>query len=142
MPEIFAAFASVGAPIPNEVRKRHTSKQKIAVLLAHGDADEIVKYDGKKEAYNSVEETISYWNNHNKSTIEVSKEINLKEDGTSVNMTKYKGAKSVVFIKIENGGHTWPGAKDFNVGFPLGRTTHDISFNDVMWEFFISNPKK
>lgn len=140
LPEVFAAIASVGAPIPNEVKKRHTSKGKIAVLLAHGDADEHVKYEGKDTKYNSVEETITYWRNHNKSnTVEVTKKINPIEDETSVSITTYRGDKDVVLVKIENGGHTWPGANDFNVGFPLGKTTHDISFNDVMWEFFIRN---
>ncbi|MGK0380058.1 hypothetical protein [Patiriisocius sp. Uisw_017] len=44
-------------------------------------------------------------------------------------------------IKIENGGHTGLRAKDFNLGFALGKTTHDISFNDVMWALFITNRK-
>ncbi len=141
IPEVFAAIASVGAPIPNEVKERHTSKEKIAVLLAHGDADEHVKYSGKETKYNSVEETIKYWRNHNKSTKEVIKNINPIEDETKVSITTYSGDKDVVLIKIENGGHTWPGANDFNVGFPLGKTTHDISFNDVIWKFFNSNKK-
>ena len=142
MPEVFAAIASVGAPIPNEVKKRHTSKEKIAILLAHGDTDEHVKYEGKEEKYNSVEETISYYRNHNESNNDqVTKTINPIEDETSVNITIYGGDKDVVLIKIENGGHTWPGADDFNVGFPLGKTTHDILFNDVMWKFFTSNKK-
>ncbi|MGK0380057.1 MAG: hypothetical protein ACJA1Z_003890, partial [Patiriisocius sp.] len=42
------------------------------------DADGIVKYVGKKDAYNSAEETIKYWKKYNKSTLEVSKEINTK----------------------------------------------------------------
>ncbi len=141
MPKVFAAIASVGAPIPNEVKERHTSKEKISVLLAHGDADEHVKYSGKETKYNSVEETITHWRDHNKSTKEVIKNINPIEDETSVNITTYSGDKDVVLVKIENGGHTWPGANDFNVGFPLGKTTHDISFNDVMWKFFSSNLK-
>ena len=142
IPEVFAAIAAVGAPIPNEVKKRHTSKEKIAVLLAHGDADIHVKYKGKEESYNSVEETITYWRQHNKSNNEVTKKINQIEDETSIDITTYSGSKDVVLVKIENGGHTWPGANDFNVGFPLGKTTHDISFNDVVWKFFIRNAKK
>lgn len=141
MPEVFAAIASVGARIPNEVKQRHTSKEKIAVLLAHGDASVHVKYEGKEEKYNSVEETIVYWRNHNTSNNEVLKNIDPVEDGTSVEITTYNGGKDVVLIKIKNGGHTWPGADDFNVGFPLGKTTHDIAFNDVMWDFFNSNMK-
>lgn len=142
MPKVFAAIASVGAPIPNEVKKRHTSKEKIAVLLAHGDADVIVKYNGKKNAYNSAEETITYWNNHNKNNSSFVRKINTKEDETAVNITTYSGDKDVVLVKVENGGHTWPGANDFNFGFPLGKTSHDIFFNEMMWRFFETNKKK
>jgi polyhydroxybutyrate depolymerase len=141
LPEVFAAIAAIGAPIPNEVKKRHASKEKVAVLLAHGDVDEHVKYNGKEGKYNSVEETIIYWRNHNKSNKKVVKEMNPIEDETSVSITTFSGKKDVVLIKIENGGHTWPGANDFNVGFPLGKTTHDIAFNDVIWEFFNLNRK-
>lgn len=142
LPEVFAAIAAVGAPIPNEVKKRHTSEERIAVLLAHGDADAHVKYEGKDTKYNSVEETIAYWKNHNNSNKEETiKKMNSIEDETSVSITTYSGDKDIVLVKIENGGHTWPGANDFNVGFPLGKTTHDIVFNDVMWQFFNSNKK-
>ena len=94
MPEVFAAVASVGAPIPNEVKKRHTSQEKIAVLLAHGDTDEHVKYIGKQEKYNSVKETIIYWRNHNNSNTEHStKKINSIEDETTV------GKKRIITIR-------------------------------------------
>jgi polyhydroxybutyrate depolymerase len=143
LPEVFAATTAVGAPIPNEVKKRHTSKEKIAVLLVHGDAYVHVKYNGKDTKYNSVEETIAYWRHHNNSNKEETiKRLNPIEDETSVSITTYSGSKEVVLVKIKNGGHTWRGADDFNVGFPLGKTNHDISFNDVMWKFFVRNKKK
>lgn len=142
MPDVFAAIAPVGAPIPNKVTERHSSKEKIAVLLAHGDADAIMEYNGKNSAYLSVDETVEYWRNHNKSNQEVIlEEIDIQNDGTSVLLKRYSGTKSVTVIQIKNGGHTWPGANDFNVGLPLGRTTHDISFNEIMWNFFSKNRK-
>jgi polyhydroxybutyrate depolymerase len=43
-------------------------------------------------------------------------------------------------IEIEGGGHTWPGREP---GLRLlGKSTKDISANDLMWEFFEKHPMK
>jgi polyhydroxybutyrate depolymerase len=80
MPEVLRLLLPLVLQFLIKCKKRHTYKQKISVLLVPGDADGIVKYVGKKDAYNSAEETIKYWKKYNKSTLEVSKEINTKED--------------------------------------------------------------
>lgn len=122
--------------------KRHPNQKNIAVLLAHGDADEVVNYNGKFFAYQSMNETVDYYINLNKSNTEpLSILMNPEKDETSVVIKKYQGTKPIVMIQIKNGGHTWPGANDFNIGFPLGKTTHDILFNEMMWKFFAKNKK-
>lgn len=141
MPETFAAIASVGAPIPDEVMKRHTVKKPVGVMHAHGVADDIVKYEGKDKSYQSVASTIEYWKSINKGKDAVVEKVDVQHDSTSVTLKTYHGEKDVVLIQIENGGHTWPGANDFNTGMPLGKTTHDIAFNEMMWQFFKANRK-
>lgn len=142
LPNTLAAIATIGAPLPNEVLKRHPNQKNIAVLLAHGDSDEVVNYNGKFFAYQSMNETVDYYINQNKSNKKpISIIINPEKDETSVVIKKYKGAKPIVKIQIKNGGHTWPGANDFNIGLLLGKTTHDIMFNEMMWEFFVKNKK-
>jgi polyhydroxybutyrate depolymerase len=44
----------------------------------------------------------------------------------------------VVLIVIEGGGHTWPGREA--QARVLGKSTKNISANDVMWEFFLKHP--
>lgn len=142
LPNTFAAIAAIGSPIPNEVLKRHPNQNNIAILLVHGDADEIVNFNGKQFAYQSISETVDFYKKHNQSESEpITVDINPESDDTSVLIKKYEGSKAIVVIQIKNGGHTWPGADDFNIGFPLGKTTHDISLNEFMWEFFIANKK-
>jgi polyhydroxybutyrate depolymerase len=58
------------------------------------------------------------------------------DDGTSVTIINYG---SVAEIQIENGGHTWPSADPFNVGFPLGKTTQDINFNTLLHQFLFQS---
>ena len=49
------------------------------------------------------------------------------------------GSEVVLFI-IESGGHTWPGRQP-PVNF-LGKSTKNISANDLIWEFFEKHPMK
>lgn len=143
MPETFAAIAAIGAPMPNQVQQRHNSNEKVAVLLAQGDADVIVKFEGKDSAYLSAQQTTDYWINHNQNNSQAETEyVNTSNDGTEVIINTYKGNADVVLIQIKNGGHTWPGANDFNIGYPLGKTTHDILMNKTLWDFFDANRKK
>ncbi len=63
------------------------------------------------------------------------------DDGTTVVRKRYGPGKDnaeVVLYIIEGGGHTWPGKKS-PVAF-LGKSTFDISANDLIWEFFQKHP--
>lgn len=44
----------------------------------------------------------------------------------------------VVLVTIDGGGHTWPGQRP-PVWF-IGRSTADVSANDLIWVFFLRHP--
>jgi len=143
MPEVFSAIAPVGAPMPLEVKNKHIVKDKLAVMLIQGKADSLVKFKGKTKAYLSAEETIEYWVKHNENKgVVKTKSIDVIDDETQVTIQTYKGKYGVALITIKNGGHTWPGANDFNIGYLLGKTTHDIHANDLIWDFFVTNKRQ
>jgi polyhydroxybutyrate depolymerase len=63
----------------------------------------------------------------------------ISKDGDEMTVTRktYGGGKDgaeVVLVVIEEGGHTWPGQEP-PVGF-IGKSTKNVSANDLMWEFF------
>jgi polyhydroxybutyrate depolymerase len=65
------------------------------------------------------------------------------DDETTVTRKSYRPGKEgagVVLFVIEGGGHTWPGLEP-PVGF-IGKSTKDISANDLIWEFFQRHPMK
>ena len=65
------------------------------------------------------------------------------DDGMRVTRKTWGGGKDgseVVLIEIEGGGHTWPGMEPPLA--MLGKSTKDISANDLMWEFFQKHPMK
>jgi polyhydroxybutyrate depolymerase len=63
-----------------------------------------------------------------------------KADRSHVVKTTYRGGREgaeVVHLRIEGGGHTWPGGPASAVGeFFLGTTNRDIDSGSVLWEFF------
>jgi len=63
--------------------------------------------------------------------------ISKDDDEIKVTRTCYgsgKDGSEVVWVVIEEGGHTWPGQKP-PVGF-IGKSTKSILADDVMGEFF------
>jgi polyhydroxybutyrate depolymerase len=69
----------------------------------------------------------------------------LTKDDAMMKVTRsmHRGGRDgaeVGLITIEGGGHTWPGQKS-PVGF-IGKSTSDISANELIWEFFTRHPMK
>lgn len=145
MPEVFSAIATVGAPLPDSVKFYHRPQEKINVMLVHGTADEVVKYEGKINGYASATETFNYWVNINKLHDLKPDRRPLdanKNDETSVEIQEVTaGNRTVSLVTIKNGGHTWPGSNAFNMGYPLGKTTQEIDMNELMWQFFDKSRK-
>ena len=138
LPQLFAAVASVGAPMPEPVIAHHTGKGKIGVLQLHGTADQVVAYAGKPTGYLSAEATYSYWLERNGIGAGIDagngQPVNIGADVTW--QEKGNGHQRVALATIRDGGHTWPGADPFNIGLPLGKTTTTIDANETIWRFF------
>ncbi|MES2652874.1 MAG: PHB depolymerase family esterase [Bacteroidota bacterium] len=140
----FAAIANVGAPIPDSVKHYNKSTVKIAVLQIHGVADEVVNYEGKENAYASAINSFQYWKTQNGITTNL-KEKTLQYGAKNTNVIVVEASGNGVAVKllsIQNGGHTWPGANPFNIGYPLGYTHQKLDVNEVMWDFFKEHRKK
>ena len=147
-----AAIAPVGGPLMMEAcRPTHP----VSVMHFHGTTDEFAPFKGgfgKGGAggkgvtdFKSVEHTIQKWVKANgcKAEPEVSALPDKADDGMKVTRKTWGGGREnseVVLIEIEGGGHTWPGM-DPPVAM-LGKSTKDISANDLMWEFFQAHPLK
>ncbi|UVW28784.1 PHB depolymerase family esterase [Massilia sp. H6] len=140
LPHLFAAVASVGAPMPAPVIAHHAKPARIGVLLMHGTADQVVAFDGRPGGYLSARDTFSYWLKQNgaEAAVQSRRVIDADpRDGTEVSwLEQDNGVQTTALVTIKDGGHTWPGADAFNVGLPIGKTTRDIDANEVIWEFF------
>jgi len=140
-----AAIAPVGGTMAiAEARPQ----RPVPVLQFHGTADSFVKYNGQNSGalrpLKSVNDTVEYWRRVNgcpaSPTVTTLPDRDAS-DGTTVRRTEYapgRNGAQVILYTVDQGGHTWPGQKPLLAA--LGRSTFDISANDVMWEFFQKNP--
>ncbi len=142
LPNRIAAIAPVAGTM---VFVDRPPPRPMPVMHFHGTADAVVKYGGRNDGalapVRSVDETIEYWRRANKceEPASVSELPNRHDDGTRVrkSVSAPKAGSTgaeVILYTIEGGGHTWPGQEA--VLPSLGKSTRQISANDLMWEFF------
>ncbi|MBK7392611.1 MAG: VCBS repeat-containing protein [Chloracidobacterium sp.] len=147
-----AAIAPVGGPLMMETPR---NKRPVSVMHFHGTADEFAPFKGGFgkgflgrngiTKFRSVDHTIQTWVKENRCTNEpeITALPDKADDGMKCTRKTWSGCRDgseVVLIEIENGGHTWPGNEP-TVAM-LGKSTKDISANDLMWEFFQKHPMK
>jgi len=144
-----AAIASVAGTMAIESCK---PARAVPVMHFHGTADRSVPYTGpgdrtpKFVTYRSVEETVRIWREVNgcPAMPAITQLPDKIDDGTTVMQRTYgpgtDGAE-VVLLVIKGGGHTWPGREPPS-RLLFGKSTKDISANDLIWEFFKKHPMK
>ena len=137
-----AAIAPVsGTTCVNDVKP----KRAVPIVHFHGTDDFLVPMDGPNKnlplliRFQSLDSTIQTWLKCNrcKETPDVKELPNLAADKLPVTRKVYAAEKNgadVVVYTIDGGGHTWPGMGR-HAPF-LGKTTFNISANELMWEFF------
>lgn len=133
-----AAIASVTGVMSDSTFKYREACNSIPVLQIHGTDDWIVKYRGSKKS-KSVEETIKFWVKKNQcftvDTIVIPDSC--KKDRSCSVLIRYDSCLTsdpVWFVKIHNGGHTWPGTP-VNYIF-TGRINYDFHASVAIWDFF------
>jgi polyhydroxybutyrate depolymerase len=148
IPNHIEAIAPVAGTLTIDPGTIHAA---MPIIHFHGTDDQFVPYAGgrgsrgiTRNSYMPVEETIKVWARINQATaIPGEKELpTLHNDGTRVTRYTYrtrKDAQNIVLYKIIGAGHTWPGQP--HARLLLGRTTTEISANDLMWEFFRAHVK-
>ncbi len=133
--KIVAVAAVAGTFVPNQELACQPSRA-VPILHIHGTADPIVRYKGSPVAI-SAEKTVEFWRTQNgcKENPEITVIDNkVKFDfskATRYDFVDCSQDAMVSFIKVKNGGHTWPGAKIIT-----GVTNKDFNASAVIWDFF------
>jgi polyhydroxybutyrate depolymerase len=137
-PDKIAAIAPVGGGLAERLMGpcAAASRRPIPLLVMHGTADPINRYDdGEREG------NIQYWIRRNGCSLvaNVSQLPDTAPDGTRTRVERYANCQAgagVTLYAIEGCGHHWPGGNE-----PLrlrnnGRECRDFDAGAVIWEFF------
>jgi len=144
------AVAPLCANIPENLKDNFTLANPVSIMLINGTADKLVKYKGGSVGFRegdrgrsiSTDETIKMWVGFNGCNTTPAEEtipdINKKDDCNATKYT-YSGGKNnteVILIKVNGGGHTWPGRAQYLPKFIVGTVCRDFDANNYIWEFF------
>jgi polyhydroxybutyrate depolymerase len=147
------AIAPVTANIPENMKDIYKTEYPVSVLLINGTNDPLVKYNGGAVGYGKdgfkrgrslpTDESIKIWQgNYDCSANPVVEDIPDKDNDDDCTAKKYtyscKDNTNVILIKIEGGGHTWPGASRNLPKLLVGTICRDFNATEVIWEFFKS----
>jgi polyhydroxybutyrate depolymerase len=146
----FAAAVSVAGG--NQVAQVQgcTPARPMSVMEIHGtddpcwsyqtSTDACVNNDGMKKV--GVKETIDTWRALSGCTAEPTrsaiddKDANDDTDAEEIRHACIDGAE-VVEVKVNGGGHSWPGGDGFG---DVGNTSRDFSASKMAWQFFKRHP--
>lgn len=131
-----AAIASVTGTMTDPTYNECQPSRPVPVMEIHGTADDVVPYNGQLN-FKPIPQVLDYWVSFNNCTPDP--EVNNVPDsnpgdGATAEHFLYTGGDNgatVEHYKINNGGHTWPGAI-----FDIGVTCKDFSASQEIWRFF------
>jgi len=134
--DTIAAIAPVSGirfPRPNNATRA------MPIMAFHGTGDPINPFPGNGNPeywYDSVPAAIQQWADFNGCT--QNETIQLNPGISFERHTDCRDGADVVLVRIENGGHTWPGSRFKYKG--LGMTSHLINASTMMGAFFSLHP--
>jgi polyhydroxybutyrate depolymerase len=156
IPEKIAAIAPVAGAIPTDLLEYSISDEPLSVCIISGTHDPLVPWEGGLVGFPrnprgtviSVPESMIFWRTHNNCSLEPNSTVLPDIDPTDhtwIQRDIYEHGQNnteVSLYTIYNGGHTWPDGYQYLPESLVGRTTHDMDANTVIWEFFSTHPKQ
>lgn len=147
--DLFAAVAPVTATMPADLGPRCAPSVPLAVLVINGTADPLVPYaGGQVRAMSSLrgeiwstDRTIAFWAKQNRCASPpdvramADRDINDGSRVVDISYARCAGPR-VRLLRIEGGGHTWPGGAQYLPAAWIGTVNRDIDASEVIWRFF------
>ena len=147
-PDRVRAIMPVATGLPDYMEDACSAAPPKPVSAMNGTDDPLSPYEGgtvtvlnqERDVVLSAEDSIALWADKNgcKSSDPISKVIDLPGDKTSVEYFIWPECdhEPVQFFKVNNGGHTWAGGKQYGPAGFIGHTSKDVNASDEAWKFF------
>jgi polyhydroxybutyrate depolymerase len=148
--DLFAAIAPVAGTLG--VGVPCNPSRPVSVMQVHGTDDRLVPFNGgvvhgRGGISHSVSATsmVDKWRSVDGCQGDWStQELPDVGDGTLVHRfaaSACADSTEVIFYKIDNGGHTWPGAKQYLPEAIIGATTRAFDASEVIAQFFLTHAR-
>ncbi len=135
-----AAIASVSGSFATTAAANRNPLHAMPVLEIFGTADLYLPVQGET-GWLSQDETVNIWADYN-DCMQVNT-IQLPDldptDGCTVekiSFTNCTNSSNVIYYKVINGGHTWPGTIPYSENTKIGTTNQDINASEEIIKFF------
>jgi polyhydroxybutyrate depolymerase len=153
----FAAIAPVVGGLAIPFNDLFNPDDNVSVLIIQGTADPLVPYNGgqiygiygeNRGAIISTTDTVELWiQNDGCNNISLNEELPNVDLNDGCLVTQYTWSNcnansTVVLLKIEGGGHTWPGGAQYLPESIIGRVCRYFKATEVIWSFFKDHPKQ
>jgi polyhydroxybutyrate depolymerase len=147
--EKIRAIAPVAGSIAENVAQEFKPSNPVSVLVINGTDDKLVPYDGGPvlseragrgrviSTMKMMELLASLANSKGKPSTERMPDHD-PEDGCTADRINYSTSQvmSVQLIRINGGGHTWPGGKQYLPKMIVGKVCRDFKAEEIIWNFF------
>ena len=146
-----AAVAAIAGSVPKDIASTCSPSRPVPVLIMNGTHDLLVPWSGGYILPNwgkkfgevvSVSDTVKLWvakNGCSPRPAQSQAPDADPADGTTVRKEAYGSCREqseVVLYTVENGGHAWPGGRQYLPERFIGKTSRDIDACEIIWEFF------
>ncbi|MEE6163240.1 MULTISPECIES: alpha/beta hydrolase family esterase [unclassified Mycolicibacterium] len=149
-PDLFAAIAPVAGTLG--VNVGCGPSRPVSVLATYGTADPIVPFDGGTMTGRggtsdilSAPALIDRWRQVNGCPdASAPDQLPATDDGTGTQRITYAPCAqgtAVVFMRVDGGGHTWPGAPEILPAQAVGAASHGFDASEESWQFFDSHAR-
>lgn len=142
--EVFAAAAPVIAPLSEYQSQHCPAKNLRPIMITQGTADPILSYKGGVEPKSGVamlsgEQTLAFFLQRASCSGTAITELpdrDKKDDSTITQIDGVGCSAPVEYLRVNGGGHSWPGREGMALRLILGPTNHDIDSGEKIWGFF------
>lgn len=149
-----AAIAPVAGGLPQALLASFEPKEPVSVLVVHGSQDPLVPYAGgdvkvmrsTRGRVVGAEESARRWSQRDGcAATPAAEEVAAGLDGgCSVTRLTYAGCTrgtGVVLLRLDEGGHTWPGGSQYLPQRLVGKVCRNLDGAALIWDFLKQHPK-
>lgn len=154
-PDVFTAVAGVAGAVSEVLASGRPPAAPVPVMLVNGTEDTLVPFAGgdvtvlgrPRGKVLSTPASVAYWVEHNGAEpdgVETALPDRDPNDGARVERIEFRhrSGADVVLVRVQGGGHTWPGGLQYLPPRMIGRTSRDVDASELIWDFFATHPRR